>query len=232
MSELLNGIYDDFYKTVIFDERYKLILEGLKNNILIAIGALIVGILLGSIISIVKYTNKERGKFKLLSKIFDIYVNIIRGTPSVLQLMIMYYVIFKTSTIDSVIVGIIAFGINSSAYVAEILRSGFDSIDDGQVEAGLSLGLNFRQVLKYIIIPQAIKVSLPSMGNEFVTLIKETAIAGYIGIEDLTKASDIIASRTYDYFFPLVLVALIYLVLTSVISKLLKKMERKLNVND
>ena len=146
--------------------------------------------------------------------------------------MIMYYVIFKTSTIDSVIVGIIAFGINSSAYVAEILRSGFDSIDDGQVEAGLSLGLNFRQVLKYIIIPQAIKVSLPSMGNEFVTLIKETAIAGYIGIEDLTKASDIIASRTYDYFFPLVLVALIYLVLTSVISKLLKKMERKLNMND
>ncbi len=232
MSELLNGIYDDFYKTVIFDERYKLILEGLKNTILIAIGALIVGILLGSIISIVKYTNKERGKFKLLSKIFDIYVNIIRGTPSVLQLMIMYYVIFKTSTIDSVIVGIIAFGINSSAYVAEILRSGFDSIDDGQVEAGLSLGLNFRQVLKYIIIPQAIKVSLPSMVNEFVTLIKETAIAGYIGIEDLTKASDIIASRTYDYFFPLVLVALIYLVLTSVISKLLKKMERKLNVND
>lgn len=232
MSELLNGIYDDFYKTVIFDERYKLILEGLKNTILIAIGALIVGILLGSIISIVKYTNKERGKFKLLSKIFDIYVNIIRGTPSVLQLMIMYYVIFKTSTIDSVVVGIIAFGINSSAYVAEILRSGFDSIDDGQVEAGLSLGLNFRQVLKYIIIPQAIKVSLPSMGNEFVTLIKETAIAGYIGIEDLTKASDIIASRTYDYFFPLVLVALIYLVLTSVISKLLKKMERKLNVND
>lgn len=232
MSELLNGIYDDFYKTVIFDERYKLILEGLKNTILIAIGAVIIGILLGSIISIVKYTNKERGKFKLLNKIFDIYVNIIRGTPSVLQLMIMYYVIFKTSTIDSVIVGIVAFGINSSAYVAEILRSGFDSIDDGQVEAGLSLGLNFRQVLKYIIIPQAVKVSLPSMGNEFVTLIKETAIAGYIGIEDLTKASDIIASRTYDYFFPLVLVALIYLVLTSVISKLLKKMERKLNVND
>ena len=232
MSELLNGIYDDFYKTVIFDERYKLILEGLKNTILIAIGAVIVGILLGSIISIVKYTNKERGKFKLLSKIFDIYVNIIRGTPSVLQLMIMYYVIFKTSNIDSVIVGIIAFGINSSAYVAEILRSGFDSIDDGQVEAGLSLGLNFRQVLKYIIIPQAVKVSLPSMGNEFVTLIKETAIAGYIGIEDLTKASDIIASRTYDYFFPLVLVALIYLFLTSVISKLLKNMERKLNVND
>ena len=144
----------------------------------------------------------------------------------------MYYVIFKTSTISSIIIGSIAFGINSSAYVAEILRSGFDSIDDGQVEAGLSLGLNFKQTLKYIIIPQVVKMSLPSLGNEFVTLIKETAIAGYIGIMDLTKASDIIASRTYDYFFPLIVVALMYLILTSFISKLLKKLERKLDVND
>ena len=232
MSEWLNGIYNDFYRSVIYDERYKLILEGLGNTIIMAIGAVIIGILLGTIISIVKYTNKQRGKFRLLNKIFDIYVNIIRGTPSVLQLMIMYYIIFKTSTVDSVIIGMIAFGINSSAYVAEILRSGFDSIDDGQVEAGLSLGLSFRQTLKHIIIPQAVKISLPSMGNEFVTLIKETAIAGYIGITDLTKASDIIASRTYEYFFPLILVALIYLLLTTTVSKLLKRIERKLDVND
>ena len=232
MSEWLNGIYNDFYRSVIYDERYKLILEGLGNTIIIAIGAVIIGILLGTIISIVKYTNKQRGVFRLLNKIFDIYVNIIRGTPSVLQLMIMYYIIFKTSTVDSVIIGMIAFGINSSAYVAEILRSGFDSIDDGQVEAGLSLGLSFRQTLKHIIIPQAVKISLPSMGNEFVTLIKETAIAGYIGITDLTKASDIIASRTYEYFFPLILVALIYLLLTTTVSKLLKRIERKLDVND
>lgn len=232
MSEWLNGIYNDFYRSVIYDERYKLILEGLGNTIIIAIGAVIIGILLGTIISIVKYTNKQRGKFRLLNKIFDIYVNIIRGTPSVLQLMIMYYIIFKTSTVDSVIIGMIAFGINSSAYVAEILRSGFDSIDDGQVEAGLSLGLSFRQTLRHIIIPQAVKISLPSMGNEFVTLIKETAIAGYIGITDLTKASDIIASRTYEYFFPLILVALIYLLLTTTVSKLLKRIERKLDVND
>ena len=232
MSEWLNGIYNDFYRSVIYDERYKLILEGLGNTIIIAIGAVIIGILLGTIISIVKYTNKQRGKFRLLNKIFDIYVNIIRGTPSVLQLMIMYYIIFQTSTVDSVIIGMIAFGINSSAYVAEILRSGFDSIDDGQVEAGLSLGLSFRQTLKHIIIPQAVKISLPSMGNEFVTLIKETAIAGYIGITDLTKASDIIASRTYEYFFPLILVALIYLLLTTTVSKLLKRIERKLDVND
>ncbi len=232
MSEWLNRIYNDFYRSVIYDERYKLILEGLGNTIIIAIGAVIIGILLGTIISIVKYTNKQRGKFRLLNKIFDIYVNIIRGTPSVLQLMIMYYIIFKTSTVDSVIIGMIAFGINSSAYVAEILRSGFDSIDDGQVEAGLSLGLSFRQTLRHIIIPQAVKISLPSMGNEFVTLIKETAIAGYIGITDLTKASDIIASRTYEYFFPLILVALIYLLLTTTVSKLLKRIERKLDVND
>ena len=232
MSEWLNGIYNDFYQNIIYDDRYKLLLEGLLNTFVIAIIALVIGVVLGTIISIVRYSNKEKGNFKILNKIFSAYVSVIRGTPSVLQLMIMYYVIFKTSTINSIIIGSIAFGINSSAYVAEILRSGFDSIDDGQVEAGLSLGLNFKQTLKYIIIPQVVKMSLPSLGNEFVTLIKETAIAGYIGIMDLTKASDIIASRTYDYFFPLIVVALIYLILTSFISKLLKKLERKLDVND
>lgn len=232
MSEWLNGIYNDFYQNIIYDDRYKLLLEGLLNTFVIAIIALVIGVVLGTIISIVRYSNKEKGNFKILNKIFSAYVSVIRGTPSVLQLMIMYYVIFKTSTINSIIIGSIAFGINSSAYVAEILRSGFDSIDDGQVEAGLSLGLNFKQTLKYIIIPQVVKMSLPSLGNEFVTLIKETAIAGYIGIMDLTKASDIIASRTYDYFFPLIVVALIYLILTSFISKFLKKLERKLDVND
>ncbi len=232
MSEWLNGVYYDFYQNIIYDDRYKLLLEGLLNTIVIAIIALVIGVVLGTIISIIRYSNKEKGNFKILNKIFSAYVSVIRGTPSVLQLMIMYYVIFKTSTISSIIIGSIAFGINSSAYVAEILRSGFDSIDDGQVEAGLSLGLNFKQTLKYIIIPQVVKMSLPSLGNEFVTLIKETAIAGYIGIMDLTKASDIIASRTYDYFFPLIVVALMYLILTSFISKLLKKLERKLDVND
>ena len=232
MSEWLNGIYNDFYQNIIYDDRYKLLLEGLLNTFVIAIIALVIGVVLGTIISIVRYSNKEKGNFKILNKIFSAYVSVIRGTPSVLQLMIMYYVIFKTSTINSIIIGSIAFGINSSAYVAEILRSGFDSLDDGQVEAGLSLGLNFKQTLKYIIIPQVVKMSLPSLGNEFVTLIKETAIAGYIGIMDLTKASDIIASRTYDYFFPLIVVALIYLILTSFISKFLKKLERKLDVND
>ena len=229
MSEWLNGIYNDFYRSVIYDERYKLILEGLGNTIIIAIGAVIIGILLGTIISIVKYTNKQRGKFRLLNKIFDIYVNIIRGTPSVLQLMIMYYIIFKTSDINSIIIGMLAFGINSGAYCSEILRSGFESVDDGQLEAGLALGLTFNQTLRTIIIPQAVRIALPSLGNEFITLVKETAIAGYIGIMDLTKASDTIASRTYDYFFPLILIAIIYLIITGLLSKLMKSLERKLD---
>lgn len=230
MSDFLNDIYNNFYKTVIFDNRYELILEGLKNTIIISLGALVIGIVIGVLISIIRYTNKHTGKFKLLTLIGKFYVSVIRGTPSVLQLMIMYYIIFKTSSLDPVIVGMLAFGINSGAYSSEILRSGFDSIDDGQIEGGLALGLTFKQTLIYIIIPQAVKNSLASMGNEFITLVKETAIAGYIGITDLTKASDIIASNTYDYFFPLILIALIYLLITGLLSKLMKKMERKLDV--
>lgn len=231
MSDFLNNIYNDFYKTVIFDNRYELILEGLKNTIIISLGALAIGIIIGALISIIRYTNKHTGKFKILTFLGKMYVGIIRGTPSVLQLMIMYYIIFKTSSLNPVIVGMLAFGINSGAYSSEILRSGFDSIDDGQVEGGLALGLTFRQTLTYIIIPQAVKNSLASMGNEFITLVKETAIAGYIGITDLTKASDIIASNTYDYFFPLVMIAIIYLLITGLLSKLMKIVERKLDVN-
>ena len=143
--------------------------------------------------------------------------------------MIMYYIIFKTSDINSIIIGMLAFGINSGAYCSEILRSGFESVDDGQLEAGLALGLTFNQTLRTIIIPQAVRIALPSLGNEFITLVKETAIAGYIGIMDLTKASDTIASRTYDYFFPLILIAIIYLIITGLLSKLMKSLERKLD---
>ncbi len=222
------SVYESFYNSVIFENRYEMILDGLENTIILSFGALLIGITIGFLISIIRYTNNHTGKFKVLNFIGKTYVTIIRGTPSVLQLMIMYYVIFKTSSINSIIIGMLAFGINSGAYCSEILRSGFDSVDDGQLEAGLALGLTFSQTLKSIIIPQAIRVSLPSLGNEFVTLVKETAIAGYIGIMDLTKASDIIASRTYDYFFPLILIAIIYLIITGLLSKLMKTLERKL----
>ena len=157
------------------------------------------------------------------------YVDLIRGTPSTLQLMIIYYVIFKQTNINIVLVGIMAFGINSGAYVSEIIRAGISSIDKGQWEAGYALGLSYFPIMNKIILPQAVKNILPALGNEFITLVKETSIGAYIGIVELTKASDIIASRTYDYFFPLALIAIIYLVITIVLSKLINLMEKRLN---
>lgn len=218
---------DSFYKTLIYDDRYKYILEGLKNTLVIALFAVLIGIILGILISLVKNRYKENGKGKILNGIANIYVTIIRGTPAVLQLMILYYVIFKKVDINIVIVGIISFGLNSAAYVSEIIRAGIDSVDIGQKEAARSLGLNYKQEMFNIILPQAIKNVLPALGNEFITLLKETSVAGYIGIIELIKASDIIASNTFDYFFPLIIVAIIYLILTLGLSKLLGVFERK-----
>ena len=216
-----------FYKTLIYDDRYKYILEGLKNTLVIAFFAILIGIILGILISLVKNRYKENGKGKILNGIANIYVTIIRGTPAVLQLMILYYVIFKKVDINIVIVGIISFGLNSAAYVSEIIRAGIDSVDIGQKEAARSLGLSYKQEMFNIVLPQAIKNVLPALGNEFITLLKETSVAGYIGITELIKASDIIASNTFDYFFPLIIVAIIYLILTLGLSKLLGVFERK-----
>jgi His/Glu/Gln/Arg/opine family amino acid ABC transporter permease subunit len=190
--------------------------------------ACIIGTLIGIVISLVKDNYKRNKKGKIANLLCTLYVNLIRGTPVVLQLMIIYYVIFKSVDINILFVGIIAFGLNSGAYVSEIIRAGIDSIDKGQMEAGRSLGLSYMQTMRYIIMPQALKNILPPLANEFITLIKETSVAGYIGIMDLTKASDIIASRTYDYFFPLLFIAIIYLILTLGLSKLVNLMERKL----
>ena len=218
---------DSFYRTLIYDDRYKYILEGLKNTLVIAFFAILIGIILGILISLVKNRYKENGKGKILNGIANIYVTIIRGTPAVLQLMILYYVIFKKVDINIVIVGIISFGLNSAAYVSEIIRAGIDSVDIGQKEAARSLGLSYKQEMFIIVLPQAIKNVLPALGNEFITLLKETSVAGYIGITELIKASDIIASNTFDYFFPLIIVAIIYLILTLGLSKLLGVFERK-----
>ena len=215
--------------TLIQDGRYKYILKGLANTLIMSVFAIIIGILFGLFIAIVRDNYKNNKKGKILNFLCSLYVTIIRGTPVVLQLMIIYYIILKSYEINILTVGIIAFGLNSAAYVSEIIRSGIESIDKGQMEAGRSLGFNYFQTMKYIILPQAIKNILPPLCNEFITLIKETSVAGYIGIMDLTKASDIIASRTYDYFFPLMFIAIIYLVLTLGLSKLVNKLERKLN---
>ena len=227
----MEKIFNSFYNSVIYDDRYKYIFEGLFHTILIALFAVIIGIIIGIVIAIIRNNYEVNKKFRVLNSISKIYVDIIRGTPVILQLMIIYYVIFKSVNINILIVGVIAFGINSGAYVSEIIRAGINSIDKGQMEAGLSLGLKYGEVMRLIILPQAIRNILPALGNEFITLLKETSVGAYIGIVELTKASDIIASNTYDYFFPLIMIAIIYLLITGLLSKLMKKIERKLDVN-
>jgi arginine/lysine/histidine transport system permease protein len=225
----MEKIFNSFYNSVIYDDRYKYILEGLFHTILIAFFAVIIGIIIGIVIAIIRNNYEVNKKFRILNSISKMYVDIIRGTPVILQLMIIYYVIFKSININILVVGVIAFGINSGAYVSEIIRAGINSIDTGQMEAGLSLGLKYSEVMRLIILPQAIRNILPALGNEFITLLKETSVGAYIGIVELTKASDIIASRTYDYFFPLIIIAIIYLIMTLGLSKLVNIMERRLN---
>ena len=210
LYNLIISIGESIYQTIIYDNRYKFILEGLFNTMIIALFAVIIGIIIGILIALIRNNYDRNNKMKILNSIVKGYVDIIRGTPVVLQLMIIYYVIFKSVDVSVVLVGILTFGINSSAYVSEIIRSGIQSIPIGQTEAGYALGLKYNQVMKYIVFPQALKNVLPALGNEFITLVKETSIGAYIGIIELTKASDIIASRTYDYFFPLILIAVIY----------------------
>ena len=229
LYNLFISIGESIYQTIIYDNRYKFILEGLFNTIIIALFAVIIGIIIGILVALIRNNYDRNNKMKILNSIVKGYVNIIRGTPVVLQLMIIYYVIFKSVDVSVVLVGILTFGINSGAYVSEIIRAGIQSIPIGQTEAGYALGLKYNQVMKYIVLPQALKNVLPALGNEFITLVKETSIGAYIGIIELTKASDIIASRTYDYFFPLILVAIIYLIITLSLSKGVQKLERKLN---
>lgn len=219
---------EDLYKSLIYQDRYEYILEGIKNTVIMALFATIIGIILGILIAVIQDAHEKNKNLPVLNFLSKTYVSIIRGTPVLLQLMIIYYVIFKSVEVNGVLVGIIAFGLNSAAYVSEIIKSGINSINKGQMEASRSLGFSYKESMFYVIMPQAIKNILPALGNEFITLLKETSVAGYIGIMDLTKAADIIASRTYDYLFPLILIAIIYLIMTLGLSRLVKLMERKL----
>lgn len=222
-------IRENIYNSFIYQDRYKYYLTGLGNTIIMAFFACLIGVILGLILSLVIDYNEKTGKLYLLSTFARMYIGIIRGTPALLQLMILYYIIFKSVNINIVVVGIISFGLNSGAYVSQIIKSGLISIPKGQEEASTMLGFNYFQTMKYVILPQALKNVLPSLGNEFITLLKETSVAGYIGILELTKASDIVASSTYDYFFPLLIVAIIYLILTLGLTKLLNFFERRLS---
>lgn len=222
-------IRENIYNSFIYQDRYKYYLTGLGNTIIMVFFACLIGVILGLILSLVIDYNEKTGKLYLLSAFARMYIGIIRGTPALLQLMILYYIIFKSVNINIVVVGIISFGLNSGAYVSQIIRSGLISIPKGQEEASTMLGFNYFQTMKYVIMPQALRNVLPALGNEFITLLKETSVAGYIGILELTKASDIVASSTYDYFFPLLIVAIIYLILTLGLTKLLNFFERRLS---
>ena len=229
-KEESTSIKDKFYNSIIYEGRYKYILTGLFNTLKIALGAVVLGVIIGILLALIRnYHDNNKKKLRLLNLLAKTYITIIRGTPCILQLMIIYYVIFKSLSVNIVFVGILAFGINSGAYVAEIIRAGLNSVDKSQIEAGYALSLNYGQVIKFIVFPQALKNILPALGNEFITLVKETSVGAYIGIVELTKASDIIASRTYDYFFPLILIAIIYLIITYILSKLVSLMEKRLN---
>lgn len=201
-------------------------------TLLVTFFAILIGIVIGFLVATVRSTYDKTGKLKILNILCQIYLTVIRGTPVVVQLLIIYFVIFGNVNIDKIPVAIMAFGFNSGAYVAEIFRSGIMSIDGGQFEAGRSLGFNYVQTMRYIIMPQAFKNVLPALGNEFIVLLKETSVAGYIALQDLTKAGDIIRSRTYDAFMPLIAVALIYLAMVLIFTKLVNMLERRLRNSD
>ena len=226
------SLADRFALNFIKEDRWHYLVDGLGTTLLITFFALILGILLGSLVAMVRVTHDRTGKMKFLNAIAKLYLTVIRGTPVMVQLMIIYFVIFGSVNISKIIVAVLAFGLNSGAYVAEIIRSGIMSVDIGQMEAGRSLGMNYNQVMMKIILPQAIKNILPALGNEFIVLIKETSISGYIALQDLTKGGDIIRSRTYDAFMPLIAVALIYLCMVLMLEKLVGMLERRLSRSD
>ncbi len=243
MKEWFQNFSDEFVLNFIKDDRWEWIVEGLKNTLIITFFATLIGIAIGIVIAIIRSTydkncetmkkHKNLGFYvlSLFNAVCKVYLTVIRGTPVVVQLLIMYFIIFATSN-SEITIAVLTFGINSGAYVAEIFRSGVMSIDKGQFEAGRSLGFNYIQTMIYIIIPQMFKIVLPTLCNEFIVLLKETSIAGYVGIVDLTKAGDLIRGRTFSAFMPLIAIAIIYLVLVMLFTWLVGKLERRLRNSD
>lgn len=237
------SFFAEFKRIMIDGNRFDFIIDGLKNTFIITLGSLAIGVFIGVIVAAVRTsfdknqeTLKARGGvgyilIMIFNAICKVYLTVIRGTPVVVQLMIFYFIIFA-STDNGVLVAIFAFGINSGAYVAEIFRAGIMSIDNGQFEAGRSLGFSYFRTMCYVIIPQMFKAVLPTLCNEFIVLLKETSVAGYVGVIDLTKAGNVIAGRTFSYFIPLISVAIIYLVVVMILTWLVGKLERRLRKSD
>ena len=240
--DFFESIAQSFTKTFITDDRWQQLLSGLGVTILITLVAAAIGVVLGFLIAMVRstYDMQLAGKkcrspkdvvLKILNAVCNVYITVIRGTPVVIQLMIMYFIVFASSR-EGIVAAFLSFGMNSAAYVAEIVRSGIMSIDKGQFEASRSLGFNYRSTMFHIIMPQAFKNILPALGNEFIVLVKETSVAGYVALQDLTYVGNLIRSRTYEAFFPLIAVALIYLAIVMLLSFLLKRLERRLRNSD
>ena len=227
-----NDFTHKFYLDFIKEARWKYLADGLVATLEISFFSVILGVILGMLVAIVRTTHDKTGKQRFLNFLCKVYLTVIRGTPVVVQLLIIYFVIFASVKIDKRIAAVIAFGINSGAYVAEIFRSGIMSVDNGQFEAGRSLGFNYTKTMWYIIMPQAFKNVLPALGNEFITLLKETSVSGYIAMQDLTKGGDIIRSQTYDSLLPLLAVAAIYLAMVMILSYFVGKLERRLRNSD
>ncbi len=227
-----NSLTDKFKTCFITDGRYQYLLTGLGNTLVITFFAILLSLALGTLIAIVRATHERNENHRILNLICQFYLTIIRGTPTMVQLLIIYYVVFASADVDKIFVAIIAFGLNSAAYISEVIRSGIMSVDKGQMEAGRSLGLSYSQTMRLVILPQAFKNVLPAMGNELITLLKETSISGYIGLVDLTKGSDIIRSITYDAMMPLGVVALIYLGIVLALSAGVNRLEKKLRKSE
>lgn len=224
-ADLYDRIYNDFIK----NDRYNYIFEGLKNTLIIAVIALLIGMSLGTVVAMVRSVHDQTGKLKLPNAVCKLYTTVIRGTPVMVQLLIIYYVIFASSDLNSVLVASVAFGLNSGAYVAEAVRSGINAVPKGQMEACRSLGMTNWMAMRTVILPQAVRNILPALGNEGISLLKETSVAGYIGIMDLTRGADIIRGQTYDALFPMIVAAAIYLAIVLVLTYLIGKMEKRLN---
>ena len=232
----MSNFIADFQLNFIEDNRWRYIANGLGTTFSVTLFAALLGVILGFLVALVRSTVDKGGSksvfLKMLDVICKVYLTVIRGTPAMIQLLIMYFIIFGSSDVSKQFVAILSFGINSGAYVAEIFRSGIMSIDNGQFEAGRSLGFSYSQTMIHIIAPQAFKNVLPALANEFITLLKETSICGYIALTDITHGANTIRSQTYEPLMPLLAAALIYLIIVTVLTSLVGKLERRLRTDE
>lgn len=226
MEQWLNKLYETFIET----GYYNMMIDGLKNTVIITLGALLIGVVIGTVIAVTKYFAEDVPALRPFAWLCDLYITVIRGIPVVVLLLIFFFVILTSA--EGVTVAILTFGINSGAYMAELIRSGINAVDSGQMEAGRSLGMSKMQAMRKIVLPQAIRYILPAIGNELIALLKETSVAGYVAVVDLTRAGNLVRNNTYDAVNPLMVVAVVYLVLVVLLTWLMRLLERRLSRND